>query len=174
MKTKFPTRLFVLSTIVCVLTLGVGLGSVLTPNQAEAKRRRTKTKYRKGGYLFAASSAFPTSGESIKDFIKAGRKHSRRNRVRMLDGSVSMQVLLVLKRRYRTSEVNFVLYKRGKRNHIGSQTVPVRNRKLQLFVTPLQFSGVKSGRYELRATVVRKYGRTFHVTVLARYRFRIL
>ncbi len=162
--------------MVSLLTLAFGSGLLgLFPTQEAEAKRRTVVNYRKGGFLFAASSRFPTSGDSIRSFIRLGHKHSRRNPVRASGDSVQMNVLLVLKRAYKTSVVNFVLYKRGKRKHLDSQQVRVQNRKLQLFVTPLQFQNknLKPGRYELRATVVRRYGRTYRVTVLARHRFRI-
>ncbi|TNE52142.1 MAG: hypothetical protein EP343_01725 [Deltaproteobacteria bacterium] len=162
--------------VVSLLTLAFGLGWMgFFPTQEAEAKRRTVIKYRKGGFLFAASSRFPTSGDSIGSFIRLGRKHSRRNPVRVSRGTVQMNALLVLKKAYRTGVVNFVLYKRGKHKHLDSQQVRVQNGKLQLFVTPLQFQNkkLKPGRYELRATVVRRYGRTYRVTVLARHRFRI-
>lgn len=156
---------------------GGSFSSLPVANAAKRKKkRRTKIKFRKGGYLFLATDSFPTSAEDIKGFIKLGKKH-RKKSFRWEKGSdLALKILLVLKRRYKTSEINYVLYEKGKKEHSSFQVENVTKRAVQLHMSNLVLNGssLKRGKkYELRVTSVRKRGRTFYVTVLARTFFRL-
>ena len=170
------SRIFVLALAFCFVGIAPQ-GYISTVEAAKKKKkRRTKIKFRKGGHLFVATDAFPTSAEDLKGFIKIGKKHNK-NRFRVDKGSdLTLQILIVLKRQYKTSGINYVLYQKGKKEHVSFQAENVPKGKVQLHISRLVLNGsvLKTGKkYELRVTTVRKRGRTFHVTVLARTSFRI-
>lgn len=165
--------------MVCLLVLGgFGATSVWNANRAEANKRKTTYSYRKGGFLFAANTSFPTTAEDVNGFLKLGKKHSQENPVSFSEGTeLALNILLVMKVPYRTAGVNLVLLEKGKTNHLDSQFLSIQKKTLDIFVSPLSFSSsaIKKGRtYELQATTVREMGKNrFHITVLARTLFRL-
>ncbi len=169
------SRLFALLLAFCFMGNGPQW-SVSSAEAAKKKRRRTRIKFRRGGYLFLAQKAFPTSAEDIRGFIKLGKKHRKRSFRWSKNSDLTLKILLILKRAYRTPEINYVLFEKGKKVHVSSQTEALPKGKVQLHASTLNLnaSTLKKGKkYELRVTVVRKRRRTYYVTVLARTFFRI-